>query len=85
MGSLNLEAQTKMTSSPDKAKTAQYCQMIWVRQTRPKGVREEPVWVTLLNVITSSNLVDMGWVAARIDVMHRELFGRFAPLTKRPR
>jgi hypothetical protein len=63
-------------SSLDKAGTAQHRQMVRVRQARRKGVREKPAAERPSRQSTSSNLMDMGWVAARI--------GPMAPRTLRP-
>ena len=41
-GSLTSGTGGRVDSSPDKAGTGQHCQMVWVRQARRKGVREEP-------------------------------------------
>ena len=65
-----------MASSLDKAGTDQHRQMVWVRQARRKGVREKPASERPSRQSTSSNLMDMGWVAARI--------GTSAPRTLRP-
>ncbi len=59
----------RVASSLDKAGTDQHCQMIWVRRARRKGVREEPVTERFSRRPTSSNLIDMGWVAMRIGVI----------------
>jgi hypothetical protein len=63
-------------SSLDKAGTGQHRQMVRVRQARRKGVREKPASERPSSQPTSSNLMDMGWVAARI--------GALAPRTLRP-
>ena len=55
-----------MASSLDKAGTDQHHQMVWVRQARRKGVREKPASERPSRQSTSSNLMDMGWAAARI-------------------
>ena len=41
-GSLNRGTPGRVDSSPDNDGTGQHCQMVWVRQARRKGVREEP-------------------------------------------
>jgi hypothetical protein len=41
-GSLTPEARGKVASSPDNDGTDRYCQTVWVRQARRKGVREKP-------------------------------------------
>jgi hypothetical protein len=41
-GSLIPGTRERADSSPDNDGTGQYCQMVWVRQARRKGVREEP-------------------------------------------
>ena len=41
-GSLNPGTGGRVDSSPDNDGTGQYCQMVWVRQVRQKGIREEP-------------------------------------------
>ena len=65
-----------MASSLDKAGTDQHRQMVRVRRARRKGVREKPAAERPSSQSTSSNLMDMGWVAARI--------GASAPRTLRP-
>ena len=58
-----------MASSLDKAGTAQHRQMVRVRQARRKGVREKPAAERPSSQPTSSNLMDMGWVAAHIGAL----------------
>ena len=41
-GSLIRVTPVRAVSSPDKAGTGQYCQMVWVRRAGRRGVREEP-------------------------------------------
>jgi hypothetical protein len=65
-----------VASSLDNAGTAQHHQIVRVRQARRKGVREKPASERPSSQPTSSNLMDMGWVAARI--------GTSAPRTLRP-
>ena len=60
-----------MASSPDKAGTNQYCQMVRVRRARREGVREEPASNASQETSTSSNLADMGWAAAHIGANAR--------------
>ena len=56
----------RVDSSPDKAGTGQYCQMVWVRQARRKGVtRVNQRLNAPQDETTSSNLADVGWVATR--------------------
>lgn len=56
-----------MGSSPDKAGTGQYCQMVRVRRTKRKGVTRVNQWWNLRNRGTGSNLADMGR-----DAVHAE-------------
>lgn len=49
-----------MGSSPDKAGTGQYCQMVWVRRTKRKGVTRVNQWLNLRNRGAGSNLADLG-------------------------
>jgi hypothetical protein len=58
----------RVGSSPDNAETDQYCQMIRVRQARRRGIREEPATESPSRRPTSSNLADLGWVAARTRI-----------------
>jgi hypothetical protein len=74
-----------VASSLDKAGTDQHRQMVRVRQARRKGVREKPAAERPSSQPTGSNLMDMGWVAARIGLRPRELFGRLMSSVKRPR
>src|SRR5829696_6853610 len=71
-GSLIQEALGRVESSPDKAGTGQYCQMVWVRRTRQKGVTRVNQWLNLRNRGTGSNLVDVGRAAVRAERMHGE-------------
>ena len=66
----------RVDSSLDKAGTGQHRQMFRVRRARRKGVREKPAAEHPSSQPTSSNLMDTGWVAARI--------GASAPRTLRP-
>lgn len=66
-GSLIRETPVRVASSPDNAGTGQHHRMVWVRQARQEGVREEPV-LTLLKSPASSNPVDSGWFAMRTNV-----------------
>jgi hypothetical protein len=66
-GSLIREAPVRAASSPDNAGTDQHHRMVWVRQARQEGVREEPV-LTLLKSPASSNPVDLGWSAMRTNL-----------------
>jgi len=65
-GSLIRETPVRAASSPDNAGTDQHHRMVWVRQVRQEGVREEPV-LTLLKSPASSNPVDLGWYAMRTN------------------
>ncbi len=66
--------RVRAASSPDYAGTCQHRQMVRVRQARREGV-------TTVNQCskasqaktTSSNLTDLGWVAARTRATHGEL------------
>jgi hypothetical protein len=74
-GSPNRETSVRVASSPDNAGTDQHYRMVWVRQARGEGVREEPV-LTPLKSPASSNPVDSGWSAMRTDTLGcRELRG----------
>jgi hypothetical protein len=64
-GSLSLGTWVRVGSSLDNDGTRWYCQTARVRLTRRKGVREEPALIKPLNCCTGSNLVDLGWGAAR--------------------
>lgn len=56
----------RVASSPDKAGTRQHRQMPWVRRASEEGVTTVNPWCkTSQESTTSSNLTDMGWVAAR--------------------
>ena len=73
-------------SSPDNAGTGQHCQMVRVRQARRKGVREEPASERSSSDPTSSNLADLGWVAARTrSTSWRGTLGRVTSPAGRPR
>ena len=52
----------RVGSSPDKAGTGQYYQMVRVRRTRREGVTRVNQWLNLRNCGTGSNLVDMAGV-----------------------
>jgi hypothetical protein len=62
------EAPVRVASSPDNAGTDQHHRMVWVRQARQEGVREEPA-LTLLKSPASSNPVDLGWYAVRTNMI----------------
>ena len=65
-GSLNWGTPGRVVSSPDKAGTWQYCQMVRVRRAGPEGVTKVNQRQNASQVhTTSSNLADVGWVAAR--------------------
>ena len=64
-GSLISGMGVTVGSSPDNDGTDQHCQMVRVRLARRKGVREESVSESPSSQATSSNLVDLGWVATR--------------------
>lgn len=65
-GSPTWGTPVKVASSPDKAGAQQHCQMLWVRQTNEEGVTKVNPWSNASQErSTSSNLTDMGWVAAR--------------------
>ena len=66
-GSLSQEVLVRVGSSPDKAGTAQYCQMGWVRRTRREGVTRVNQWMNLRNRGTGSNLADLGRDAVHAD------------------
>ena len=67
----------RVDSSPDKAGTGQYCQMVWVRQARRKGVtRVNQRLNAPQEQTTSSNLADVGWVATRTRTTMHLLSGR---------
>ena len=56
----------RVDSSPDNDGTGQYCQMVWVRQARRKGVTKVNQRLNApQDETTSSNLADVGWVATR--------------------
>ena len=56
----------RVDSSPDNDGTGQYCQMVWVRQARRKGVTKVNQRLNApQEKTTSSNLADVGWVATR--------------------
>ena len=57
----------RVGSSPDKAGTVQYCQMVWVRRTRREGVTRVNQWLNLRNRGSGSNLVDVGRAAVHAD------------------
>lgn len=61
-----------MGSSPDKAGTGQYCQMVRVRRAKRKGVTRVNQWWNLRNRGTGSNLADMGRDAVRAPSMDEE-------------
>jgi hypothetical protein len=85
-GSLIPGTGVRAGSSPDNAETGRYCQMVRVRQARRRGIREEPATESPSRRPTSSNLADMGWVAARTrDVTCGELLGRLMSPVGRPR
>jgi hypothetical protein len=63
-GSLIRETPGRVASSPDNDGTDRHYRMVWVRQARGEGVREEPV-LTPLKSPASSNPVDSGWSAVR--------------------
>jgi len=67
-GSLTQEALGRVGSSPDKAGTGQYCQMVRVRRTRQKGVTQVNQWWNLRNRGTGSNLADLGRAAVHADL-----------------
>lgn len=66
-GSLSQEVLVRVGSSPDKAGTAQYCQMGRVRRTRREGVTRVNQWLNLRNRGTGSNLADLGRDAVHAD------------------
>ena len=69
-GSLIRETPGRVASSPDNDGTDQHDRMVWVRQARGEGVREEPV-LTPLKSPASSNPVDSGWSAVRTTTFRR--------------
>ena len=59
----------RVASSPDKAGTCQHCQMVRVRRARREGVTTVNQHMNASQEqTTSSNLTDLGWVAARTRV-----------------
>jgi hypothetical protein len=61
-------------SSPDDAGTCQHRQIVRVRQARRKGVTTvNQCSKASQEKTTSSNLADVGWVAARTRATHEEL------------
>ena len=73
-------------SSPDKAGTCQYYQMVRVRQARQRGVTKVNQWLNPLKCGTGSNLVDMGRATVRDDVFgrRRRLRNQLLTLVGRP-
>ena len=68
----------RVDSSPDKAGTGQYCQMVWVRQARRKGVTKVNQRLNApQEKTTSSNLADVGWVATRTRTAAMSCWGPF--------
>ncbi len=66
-GSLTLEAQVKVGSSPDNDGTGRHCQTARVRQARRKGATKVNQWLNPLKHETGSNLVDMGRAAVHAE------------------
>ena len=73
-------------SSPDKAGTCQYYQMVRVRQARQRGVTKVNQWLNPLKRGTGSNLVDMGraTVRAAFYLRGRRLQNRLLMSVRRP-
>ena len=61
-----------MASSPDKAGAGQYCQMVWARRTRQRGVTRVNQWLNPLKRGTGSNLVDAGRGAVHAELTESE-------------
>lgn len=62
-GSLTLETQGRVGSSPDKDGTGRNYQTARVRQARRKGVTQVNQWLNPLKEATGSNRVDVGRAA----------------------
>ncbi len=62
----------RVGSSPDKAGTVQYCQMVRARRTRREGVTRVNQWLNLRNRGTGSNLADVGRAAVHAERIHGE-------------
>jgi hypothetical protein len=65
-GSLTLEVQGRVGSSPDNDGTCQYRQMARARLARSRGATEVNQWLNPLKCGTGSNLVDVGRAAVRV-------------------
>jgi hypothetical protein len=63
-GSLTLEMQGRVDSSPDNDGTGRYCQTAWVRQSRREGVTRVNQWQRPVSGVPAPNLADMGRAAA---------------------
>jgi hypothetical protein len=63
-------------SSPDDAGTGQYCQMVWVRLARCRGIREEPVLTPLNAPPARTWWIGAGRGAYPLFVRDGELWGR---------
>jgi hypothetical protein len=62
-GSLTLEAQGRVGSSPDNDGTDRHRQTIRVRQARRRGTTQVNQWLNPLKEAAGSNLVDVGRTA----------------------
>ena len=63
---LIVEVHGRAGSSGDNDGSCQYCQMVWARQARQRGVTKVNQWLNPLKCGTGSNLVDVGRAAARV-------------------
>jgi hypothetical protein len=71
-GSLIPEARGRVVSSPDNDGTGRYCQTVWARLARQRGVTRVNQWLNPLKRGTGSNLVDMGRVAVHAELTEGE-------------
>jgi len=67
-GSLSRGTPGRVASGPDESGMRWNCQTAQVREARPEGATRVNQCLTLRNSEAGSNLVDMGWCAARGDV-----------------
>lgn len=75
-GSLILETQGRVASSPDKDGADRYCQTVRARLSRQTGVTRVNQWLNPLKRGTGSNLVDAGRGAVRAE----PIFGEATPI-----
>jgi len=83
-GSLILEVQGRVGSSPDNDEAGRHSQTVRARQAKREGVREEPASESLSIECTGSNLGMRAGIAVHACLLRRtgDSFGRY--LSRRP-